>query len=50
MFVLKMQKNQCLYTSQETQREHFYQYQITTRAFHHNRVLNYSESDSQSLF
>ena len=38
MFVLKMQKNVCLYTLQETQREHFCQYQITTWVFHHNRV------------
>ena len=33
-----MQKDQCLYTSQETQWEHFYQYQITTREIHLNRV------------
>ena len=34
------EKNQCVYTSQESngQWEHFYQYQITTWAFHHNRV------------
>ena len=38
MFALKMKKNQCLYTSQERQWEHFYHCQITSRAFHRNRV------------
>ena len=32
------EKYQCLCTSQETQWGHFYQYQITTRAFHHDRI------------
>ena len=30
--------NHCLYNLQKMQREHFYDCQITTRVFHHNRV------------